>query len=110
MQDLSNEFFQQTSTIDRLFKSTICSCEWFKLLYSTHESNNLKDRYRELMRVSRMWRDMIARVNSGLGHKAEEQLQPGGLAIFCPACPQPDINLPEGWDHDPKRYVLLLNL
>lgn len=23
---------------------------------------------------------------------------PGGLALLCPACPQPDINLPQGWE------------
>jgi hypothetical protein len=51
-----------------------------------------------------MWRDLVARVNSGLGHEEKAELQPGGLAIFCPACPQPDINLPKEWDKDPKRY------
>jgi hypothetical protein len=56
------------------------------------------------MRVSRMWRDLMARVNSGLGHEGKAELQPGGLAIFCPACPQPDINLPKEWDEDPERY------
>jgi hypothetical protein len=52
-----------------------------------------------------MWRDLIARVNSGLGHEKEAALVPGSLAIFCPACPQPGINLPEDWDQDPKRHV-----
>ena len=48
----------------------------------------------------------MARIDSGLGHE-EEELQPGGLAIFCPACPQPGINLPKDWNQDPKRYVYL---
>ena len=47
----------------------------------------------------------MARINSGLGHEEKAELQPGGLAIFCPACPQPGINLPKGWDQDPKRYA-----
>jgi len=64
----------------------------------------LKDRYHELMRVSRIWRDLMARINSGLGHEEIAELQPGGLAIFCPACPQPGVNLPKEWDRDPKRY------
>ena len=67
--------------------------------------NKLEDRYRELMRVSRMWRDLMARISSGLGHEEKPELQPGGLAIFCPACPQPGINLPNGWDQDPKQCV-----
>jgi hypothetical protein len=56
------------------------------------------------MRVSRMWRDLKAQINSGLGHETEKDPQPGDLAIFCPACPQPDINLPQEWGSDPRRY------
>ena len=56
------------------------------------------------MRVSRMWRDLKAQINSGLGHEPKAEPQPGRLAIFCPACPQPGINLPQGWEKDPKRY------
>ena len=48
----------------------------------------------------------MARINSGLGHEKEKELQPGDLAIFCPACPQPGINLPKEWNHDPKRYMI----
>ena len=50
----------------------------------------------------------MARINSGLGHEKKTELQPGGLAIFCPACPQPGINLPKEWDQDPKRYMPLI--
>jgi hypothetical protein len=34
--------------------------------------------------------------------------KPGELAVICPACPYPGINLPEGWQNiEPsKRYVL----
>ena len=28
----------------------------------------------------------------------------GKLASFCPACPQPGINLPEDWVDDEQRY------
>ena len=52
-----------------------------------------------------MWRDLIARINSGFGHEQKAELQPGDLAIFCPACPQPGINLPDKWNQDPKRYI-----
>jgi len=56
------------------------------------------------MRVSRMWRDLRAQIDSGLGHETKAEPQPGSLAIFCPACPQPGINLLQGWEKDPKRY------
>ena len=52
-----------------------------------------------------MWRDMIAQIKSGIGHDMREEVQPGELAIFCPACPQPGINLSKEWDKDPKRYI-----
>jgi hypothetical protein len=55
------------------------------------------------MRVSRAWRDIIARIQAGFGHCAEEQVAPGDLAIFCPACPQPGINLPTDWKDDERR-------
>jgi hypothetical protein len=46
----------------------------------------------------------MARISSGLGHETKSEPQPGDLAIFCPACPQPGVNLSEGWEKDPKRY------
>ena len=48
----------------------------------------------------------MARINSGLGHGKKAEIQPGGLAIFCPACPQPGINLSEKWEEDPDRYTV----
>jgi len=47
----------------------------------------------------------MAQINSGFGHEDTAELQPGSLAIFCPACPQPGINLSKGWDQDLKKYV-----
>ncbi|PBK83329.1 hypothetical protein ARMGADRAFT_1048466 [Armillaria gallica] len=39
-------------------------------------------------------------------------MQPHDLAVLCPSCPQPGINLPEGWEEAPTElrflYVLLL--
>ena len=49
----------------------------------------------------------MARINAGLGHEEKAELQPGSLAIFCPACPQPGINLSKEWNQDPKRYLAL---
>ena len=47
------------------------------------------------MHTSRAWRDIIARIQAGYGHTAEGVVEPGALAIFCPACPQPGVNLPD---------------
>ena len=64
------------------------------------------DRYRELMRALRQWRDLTSRRRAGLPMDKEIRLGPGGLALFCPACPQPGVNLPVNWQDDPEQYVL----
>jgi hypothetical protein len=57
------------------------------------------------MRVSRQWRDLQTRKRFGWGHSFEGAPGLGDLALFCPACPQPGINLPEGWESDPDQLV-----
>jgi hypothetical protein len=61
--------------------------------------------YHDLRKVSRAWRWMKKLKWAGFGHKAKDAMTPsaGTLAIFCPACPQPDINLPADWKYDPNR-------
>ena len=68
-------------------------------------SDTSPDRYRELMRALRQWRDLGSRRRAGLPFEKDLQLKPGGLALFCPACPQPGVNLPEDWMDDPQTYV-----
>ncbi|KAH9048857.1 hypothetical protein EDB84DRAFT_1556524 [Lactarius hengduanensis] len=53
--------------------------------------------YKQLLRTSRQWRDLKSRMEQGLGHQSEETAPDGSMAIFCPACPQPGINLPNDW-------------
>jgi hypothetical protein len=55
------------------------------------------------MRVSRIWRDISARIQAGYGHNPERSVTPGTLAIFCPTCPQPGVNLPEDWREDAQQ-------
>ena len=60
---------------------------------------SVPDRYRELMRVLREWRNLMSLKRMGYGHTAASEMLPpaGGLALFCPACPQPEVNLPTSW-------------
>ncbi len=32
-------------------------------------------------------------------------VEPGELAIYCPTCPQPGINIPDNWKDDSNRFV-----
>ncbi|KAG2141447.1 uncharacterized protein EDB93DRAFT_1105726 [Suillus bovinus] len=50
------------------------------------------DCYRELMRTARKWRQCKLYKWHGFAHKDGEP-KAGDLALFCPACPQPGINL-----------------
>ena len=62
----------------------------------------LQDRYKELLCVSRQWRNLQMRRNASFGHRHDD-IGPGDLAVRCPACPQPDVNLPDGWQDDQQR-------
>ncbi|KAG1848649.1 hypothetical protein F4604DRAFT_1687616 [Suillus subluteus] len=65
-----------------------------------------KDRYRELMRVARQWRQLKTMKWHGFGHRSDIP-STGELALFCPACPQPGINVlvagDESLDDDDKN-------
>jgi hypothetical protein len=47
---------------------------------------------------------MKERKSFGFGHRTASP-GPAALALFCPACPQPGINLPEDWKQDPKDWM-----
>ena len=68
-------------------------------------TSNVPDLYPDLRKLSRAWRWMKKLKWAGFGHKTADPTTPaaGELSIFCPACPQPDINLPEDWKTDPNR-------
>jgi hypothetical protein len=61
--------------------------------------------YRELWRMSREWRLLKKMKWAGFGHEDKDPTNPaaGELAIFCPTCPQPGINLPPDWKRDPNQ-------
>lgn len=55
------------------------------------------------------WRHSKMLKRGGRGHHPDGVMgtKEGQLAVLCPACPQPDINLPPGWEEAPadKQYV-----
>jgi hypothetical protein len=66
------------------------------------------DLYNEFRRMTRLWRWMKKLKWAGYGHngKSTNDIGAGELAIFCPACPLPGINLPPDWKNDVNKYVL----
>src|SRR5215472_17828221 len=59
------------------------------------------------MRVYQQWNDLQLRKAFGFGHNINHQPQNGDLALFCPACPQPGINLPDNWKEDKNQYAIM---
>ncbi|KAF7302510.1 CxC2 domain-containing protein [Mycena chlorophos] len=68
------------------------------------------DRYRMLLRMEREWRHLMLLKRGGQsGYKSNEaeETSTGELAIRCPACPRPGVNIPEDWpDADPQNEYL----
>jgi hypothetical protein len=70
------------------------------------DPNSVVNLYREFRRMSRIWRWMKRLKWAGYGNKNNmaSDVSPGQLSVFCPACPQPGINIPENWKDDNARY------
>ncbi|TEB19287.1 hypothetical protein FA13DRAFT_1802430 [Coprinellus micaceus] len=71
-----------------------------------------RDRYHEFIKMVSQWRHLKMLKRAGRGHDRGgiEKTQEGACAIRCPACPQPGMNLPDGWDVAPpgKRWLYRL--
>jgi hypothetical protein len=64
--------------------------------------------YQELLRLARVWRWLKKKKWAGHGNRKDDDLTmtaPGEFANFCPACPQPRINLPPDYKQDPNKWV-----
>ncbi|KAG2117531.1 hypothetical protein BD769DRAFT_1672572 [Suillus cothurnatus] len=94
--------------IDALECKTSASSFFEKIRRLTNHSfpDTVPNRYRELMRVSRLWRDLMSRKCFGFGHDTKEKPGKGDLAWFCPACPQPSINLPDKWQDKYESWLI----
>ncbi|KAL0567412.1 hypothetical protein V5O48_014573 [Marasmius crinis-equi] len=88
---------------------------FYKFLEKTTNNSGidiLKSRYRTLQRMLVQWRHLKMLKRAGRGHveggiaKTEE----GQLAVPCPSCPRPGINLKHGWETAPleKRFLYAL--
>ncbi|KAI0666069.1 hypothetical protein C8Q78DRAFT_1072584 [Trametes maxima] len=62
--------------------------------------------------VVRLWRHLRQLKRGGRGHDPSgiSATAPGSLAVMCPACPHPGINLPEDWELTPADKIWLYTL
>lgn len=64
-----------------------------------------QDRYHAFLRMIRQWRHLKMMKRGGRGHDPSgvAGTAEGECAVLCPACPYPDINLPENWEELPDE-------
>ena len=71
-------------------------------------------RYKPILQCLTQWRHLKALKRGGRGHHSEGAAGTADreLAIICPSCPRPGINLPLGWKSEAKerQYVFELIL
>jgi hypothetical protein len=73
-----------------------------------------QDRYKSFMRMMKEWRHLVMLKRGGRGNDGKRKVAetlPGELAVTCPACPQPGINLLPDWESatGEERHVLGYN-
>ncbi|KIK73054.1 hypothetical protein PAXRUDRAFT_179356, partial [Paxillus rubicundulus Ve08.2h10] len=68
------------------------------------------DHYRELMQITRPWWYLALLQRSGIGHDGLNSLYfvMGKQSLFCPACPQPGVNLPDDWEQVYPKWLVKL--
>ncbi|KAH6906278.1 hypothetical protein BKA70DRAFT_1497792 [Coprinopsis sp. MPI-PUGE-AT-0042] len=65
--------------------------------------HTVPNRTRELRRAGRQWRRLKDLKRNGFAHK-DRPPGKGEMALFCAACPQPGINLPDDWEQDDEAW------
>ncbi|KAF7306223.1 CxC2 domain-containing protein [Mycena indigotica] len=79
-------------------------------------TRKMPDRYKSFLRMSRQYDYLIRAKRAGRGHcpNGLQTTGAGGLAVQCWACPDPECNLPEGWQEAPQSdsflYALMLTI
>ncbi|KAF8873430.1 hypothetical protein BD779DRAFT_1613676 [Infundibulicybe gibba] len=85
------------------FESKISGFEFYRALACFSNNTGItppKDRYQSLMIMIRIYCHMKMLKHLGKGHDVggSAATKPGECAVMCPACPQPQMNLPLGWE------------
>ncbi|KAJ7431875.1 hypothetical protein B0H11DRAFT_2261289 [Mycena galericulata] len=92
--------------------------DFYGMLEKLTNNTGLKppNRYHAFMRMCREYRHLLMLKRAGRGHEPSgvEGTKPGALAVVCPCCPRPGVNLPDNWQdaatEDQFLYILFLAL
>ena len=71
----------------------------FSCYFKTSWLTSSKVRYKAFLRTLRVWRHIRMVKHGGRSYDATgiDGTSPGELAVLCPACPIPSVNLPSNW-------------
>jgi hypothetical protein len=79
--------------------------DFYTTLEKSTDATSVKPphRYSEFLHMARQYRHLMMLKRAGRAHAPDgvDGTKPGELAIQCPACPCPGVNLPEGWEDTP---------
>ncbi|KAJ7462644.1 hypothetical protein B0H11DRAFT_1734840 [Mycena galericulata] len=92
--------------------------DFYSVLERLTDSTGVKppNRYQVFLRMARQYRHLLMLKRAGRGHDPSGVFgtAPGELAVECPVCPNPRVNLPEDWEkaapEDQFLYILFLAL
>ncbi|KZV60023.1 hypothetical protein PENSPDRAFT_552578, partial [Peniophora sp. CONT] len=72
----------------------------------------VKSSYKAFVRCVRMFRHLRQAKRAGVAQMPQgvDDVEPGDVALHCPACPRPGINLPDGWENAPPDERFLYQL
>ncbi|KAJ8584343.1 hypothetical protein M405DRAFT_866304 [Rhizopogon salebrosus TDB-379] len=97
------------------FESKASGYEFYQSIARLTDNTGLlprKDRYEVFLRMVREWRHLKMLKRAGRGHDPAGVANTGSgeCAVLCPACPQPNKNLPDNWEGAPeeKRWLYVL--
>ncbi|KAF8202088.1 hypothetical protein K438DRAFT_1581642 [Mycena galopus ATCC 62051] len=81
--------------------------DYYKFLekLTAHDRTKPPDRYQVFICMAREYHHLMMLKRGGRGHASggAAMTKPGELAVACPACPRPGINLPADWENTPKE-------
>jgi hypothetical protein len=79
--------------------------DFYAVLERLTDATGLKppNRYQVFLRMTRQYRHLLMLKRAGRGHDRSGVwgTAAGELAVECPVCPNPQVNLPEGWEDAP---------